>query len=137
MTRRSADDVAIAELLLAHEAGSGGDEPASAVRVHDKLAARLSPLIGVAGMRALIERSAKLTRAEYPCFAAATANGDSARLAACFAELEPAAVHGAAAALYGTLLGLLMSFIGERLVWQVLRSAFPAMPQSVPKETDR
>ena len=146
MTRRTAADVDVALRLLALESASGGradDFGAGAVRVYDRLAGRLEPLIGVAGMRALLARSAKLTKSEFPCFGALatsditgppTPAGETLR--ASFGELDPAATPAAAAALYGTLFGLLTSLIGERLVWQVLRSAFPAIEPSVPKESE-
>ena len=122
----------VALRLLALE----GADPEAAVRVYARMAARFEPLIGVAGMRAILVRSAKLSVAEYPCFASlAVAPPGSMhtvedRLQASFGEHEPAPLS-AAAALYGKLLGLLTSFIGESLVRQVLRGAFPALEQNV------
>jgi hypothetical protein len=145
MTTRSAADVDVALRLLDFEgenSAGAADRAGAAVRVYEKLAARLEPLIGVAGMRAVLARSAKLTKSEFPCFGTLgavepshdpTSSGEQLRK--CFSELDPAMTSPAAAALYGTLIGLLTSFIGERLVAQVLRSAFPAIERE-PKETD-
>lgn len=132
--------VDVALQLLALE-GAG---PEAALRVHVRLAARLEPLIGVAGTQALLTRGAKLTAREHACFASLAVTPAGAtetteeRLRICLSvhEHEPAALVAAAAALYGTLLGLLTSFIGEPLVWQVLRGAFPAIEQSV-QETEQ
>jgi hypothetical protein len=146
MTRRTEADVDVALRLLALESGGGSradDRAAAAVRVYERLADRLEPLIGIAGMRALLARSAKLTKVEFSCFEAIGVGDGSdnptpskERLRECFGELDPAVTSAAAAALYGTMLGLLISFIGERLVWQVLRSAFPAFERVVPKEIE-
>jgi len=125
--------IEVALRLLALE----GTGPDAALRVYVRMAARLEPLIGVAGMRAILVRGAKLSVAQYPCFAALAVESQGStktieeRLHAAFTEHEPLA----AAALYGTLLGLLVSFIGEPLVWQVLRGAFPAIEQSA-KESE-
>ena len=136
MTRRTPADVELARRLLALE----GVGAAAAVQVYARLAARLEPLIGVAGMRALLARSAKLAAAELPRFAVlafeTTASGAACeqQLQECFEGEEGEELVAAAAALYGTLLGLLMSFIGEHLVWQVVRGAFPAVESE--KETE-
>jgi hypothetical protein len=140
MTRRTSADVLVAKRLLEHErpsVGSAQERTAAAVHVYEKLFARLSPLIGVAGTRAVLERSARLTKAEFPCFEAGLGGDDPGKLLhACLLGLDEAAAADAAIALYATLLGLLNSFIGERLVWQVLRSAFPGIDESKPQETE-
>jgi len=146
MTMRTAADVLVARRLLAQESPSGADPAARAAAVahaYEKLAERLSPLIGTAGVRALLARSVKLTKADFPCFATlvvpvdhADHSGATEQLAACLRTLEPEASSAAAAALFGCLLGLLNGFIGERLVQQILRGAFPAFETSVTKETE-
>ena len=70
MTRRSAADVEAIRRILERECLSGDDavqRARAAVRVHDVLVARLAPLVGSAGVRALVTRSVALTRAELPC----------------------------------------------------------------------
>lgn len=141
MTRPAPSDIEIATRLLDHEppTGPGANEhAAAAVRVYERLSERLSPVIGVAGMRAILARSARLTKPQFPCFDAASVASELAteHLRTCFLELEEAEMVEGAAALYGTLLGLLNGFIGERLVWQVLRSAFPRIEESKPQERE-
>jgi hypothetical protein len=141
MTRATPSDIGIARRLLEHEppAGPGANErAAAAVRVYERLFERLSPVVGVAGMRAILARSARLTKPQFACFEAASVASDLAaeHLRTCFLELEEADMTEAAAALYATLLGLLNAFIGERLVWQVLRSAFPGIEESKPEEKE-
>jgi len=53
------------------------------------------------------------------------------QLVACLNGVERAVAVEASAALYGTLLALLTALIGERLVTQILRSAFPALDENV------
>lgn len=146
MTKRTPADVEAAKRLLAHaESGRGGEDAAVAAgRVHERLSRRLSPLIGEAGMRALFARTVKLVTPEFPCFETFTAGREppasptaaNEPLVACLSGLDHAVAAEAAAALYGTLLALLTALIGERLVAQVLRSAFPAIDVNV-KETKR
>lgn len=53
------------------------------------------------------------------------------RLFACLRKLEATEAEAAATAVFGTFLGLLSSFIGEALVSQMLRGAFPAIDLGV------
>lgn len=130
--------VEAAKRLLAHEStGSGADEPAAlAVRVYEKLSLRLAPLIGAAGVQAVLARSAKLTRDEFPCLRElfVSAAQPKEQLHACLSKTEPAVASAAAAAMLGAFLGLLTAFIGEPLVWHVLRGTFPAIDLNVPEE---
>jgi hypothetical protein len=141
MTRPTPSDLEVARRILEHEPPSGpgaSERAAAAVRVYEHLFERLSPVIGVAGMRAVLARSARLTTPEFPCFDAVCVASELAaeRLHACLLQLEEGQMADAAAALYGTLVGLLNSFIGKRLVWQVLRSAFPGIEESTPEEKE-
>lgn len=104
--------------LLAYErATSGADDSAAAVtsRVYDRLHGHLAPLLGGTGVQLLLARSAKVTSGE---------------------RAGPGAVGDAesAAALLGTFLALLTTFIGERLVTQVLRSAWPTIEEATSGE---
>jgi hypothetical protein len=141
MTMPAPSDRAVARRLLEQEPPRepGAEErAAAAVRVYERLFERLSPVIGVAGIRAVLARSARLTKAEYPCFEAAGVASERASevLHGCLVRLDERELEDAAAALYGTLLGLLNSFIGKRLVWQVLRSAFPGIEESTSEEKE-
>ena len=117
-----------ARRLLVHEgaAGGAGDSAgAAAGRVYDKLHGHLAPLLGSIGVQSLFVRSAKLTPGAFGSLAQVSMLEGSAKLRE---HLQaPGAVIDAesAVALFGTFLGLLTTFIGERLVTQVLRSAWP------------
>lgn len=146
MHKRTAADIETADLLLSGAGlGAGAEDPAVAAgRVYERLARRLSPLVGEAGMRALFARSVKLVKPEFPCLDGVTINtevpasGDAPteQLVACLRTVDAAVAAGAAGALYATLLGLLTALIGDHLVQQILKSAFPAIDQNE-KETER
>lgn len=118
----------------------------AAARVHATLVERLARLIGDAGVRALFARSVKLTAAELPCFEGLLrAASDKAPVLAAeglrdsLGTLETAAAFEAAATLYATLLELLSTFIGERLVAKIVLEILPTAPArgtTPPKETD-
>ncbi len=131
MRRRSAGDIAAAQQLFAEEKAHGdpsaGHEDA-AVRIYERFAGELAPLIGVAGFRAVVVRSAALTAKEFPCFAVGRAvdgsitdgpadvEGFRARLR----ELEPPDTTAAAVAFFATMIGLLTGLIGEPIVLRML-----------------
>ena len=141
MTKRTAAHVDLAQRLLAscHEAtGPGG-----AAALYAILSSRLTPLVGATGFRAVFGRSLKLTRSEFPALVDGvpgievgyeTAPGQE-RVLQWLGELEPARGSEVAAAVYGTLLALLGSLVGERLVWQVIRRGFPTIEQGTTEET--
>jgi hypothetical protein len=138
MTIPSAEQLARAKRLLASEASSGdsSDETAPvAARVYEKLDAQLAPLLGRAGVRALFARSAKMGETELASLADAT--DDSAKLRARLQSFEPSVASEAAAALFGTFLELITTFIGERLTVQVLQRAWPAIEETAPRETQK
>jgi len=130
MSRTSTTQLEKAKRVLASEGApwSSSEECAAAAwRVYEKLNARLSPLLGLAGVQALMVRSVKLAQAEFPSLAeVATAEGLT-RLGSCLQALDPSIAAEAAAALFGTFLELMTTFIGERLTVLVLRSAWPAI----------
>lgn len=148
MARTTSAHVNAAERLLAHEGGSANarlDEQAAAPgRVYERIFHRLAPLIGKDGVRALFARSVKLTKAEFPSLAEIRITADrtetdgavARQLVECLSKLEPAEGSRVASALYANFLRLLTDFIGERLVWQVLRRAFPQLDQGLPKEKE-
>jgi hypothetical protein len=138
--------VQAAKRLLAQESASGGNaeqRAASAGRVYEALFESLAPVIGAAGTRVLFARSVKLTQAEFPCLGEmlvpAEAPGSKVQIArqlvGCFSKLEPAAASEVATALYANFFGLMSTFIGDRLVRQIVKSAFPAIDETGPKET--
>jgi hypothetical protein len=127
-----------ARRLLAHEgaASSAGDCPAAAGRVYEKLEARLAPLLGSAGVQALLVRSARLAQGDFPFLVVAVPEG-STKLRECLQAQDPAVATESAAALFGTFFTLLTTFIGERLTTQALRGAWPTIEEMALRETTR
>ena len=137
--RAGAAQVERAKRLLASEGSTGHPEScaAAAGRVYDKLDAHLAPLLGRKGVQALFARSAKLAQIDLAPVAEMTSGDEgSTKLRAYLQPLEPALAAETAAALFGTFLDLITTFIGERLTVQVLRSAWPTIEEVPPRETD-
>ena len=137
MKRPSPAQRETATRLLAHEgAASGADDAvaAAAGRVYDKLHLHLAPLLGSIGVQSLFVRSAKLTPDELTGLADVSILKGSTKLREHWQAQGSAVDADAAAALFGNFLSLLTTFIGERLVIQVLRSAWPTIEQ-IPEET--
>lgn len=139
MEQRSKPFVGLVEVLLAQDAAGEKDTAqvvARAAQVYAALFATSAPVLGAAGARALLARSVKLTRAQCPALRgiALSASPDSPPVEdavfAGLAELEPAVSTELVVVLFENLLGLMTTFIGERLVWQLLKSAFPAMGET-------
>jgi hypothetical protein len=84
------------------------------------------------GVVALLTRSAKLVGGHL-AFVEPGSLESSMQLQAFLRAQEPAAEE-TAAALFGTFLALLETFIGERLTTEVLRSAWPSFDETAPKE---
>ena len=140
MSRPSATQVERAKQLLANEGGSGRSSTecaAAAWRVYEKLNARLAPLLGSAGVQMLFVRSAKLAQAEFASLAEVATPGGLSKLGACLQALDPADATEAAAILFGTFLDLITTFVGDRLTVLVLRSAWPTIEDTAPRETTK
>jgi hypothetical protein len=138
MSRPSATQVEKARRLLASEGAtwSSSEECAAAAwRVYEKLNARLAPLLGATGVQALFVRSAKLTQADFASLAEVATPEGLTKLGSCLQALDPAIAAEAAATLFGTFLELIGTLIGERLTVVVLRSAWPAIEETAPRET--
>jgi len=126
-----------ARLLLAHEgavAGSAAECAAAAGRDYDKLHAHLAPLLGSAGVRALLVRSVKLRQGQFPFLEVAVVDS-STKLAECLRAQDAAVAAELAAALFGTFFALINKFIGERLTTQALRRAWPTIEEIAPAAT--
>jgi hypothetical protein len=140
MTKPSATQVERAKRLLAHEgdAGRSSEECAAAAwRVYEKLNARLVPLLGSAGVQALFIRSAKLAQSEFVSLAEVATPDGMKKLGAGLQALDPAEANEVAAILFGTFLELMTTFIGERLTVLILRSGWPTIEDTAPRETKR
>jgi hypothetical protein len=147
MARPKEAHIEAAKRMLAEEGANGGNvgEPAAAAgRVYDALFEALAPVIGAAGFRAIFARSVKLTTAKDPRLAELPGlterlqgNESGARhVIVCLSKLEPAAASEAATGLYATLFGLMTNFIGEQLVMQIVKTAFPSVNEIRSKETE-
>jgi hypothetical protein len=126
-----------ARRLLAREGAVGGaDECATAAgRVYDKLHAHLDVLIGASGVQALLVRSAKLTHSEFS-FIEVSLLESSTKLREGLQAQKAADATESAVALFGTFFTLITTFIGERLTTQALRSAWPTIEETPPRETE-
>lgn len=123
--------------MLAREGAghSAGECAAAASRVYDTLHAHLDPLLGAAGVQALLVRSAKLTQREFSFLEGSLLEG-STTLHQRLQAQEGAVAANAAAALFGSFFSLLTTFIGERLTTQILGRAWPTTEVTASMETD-
>ena len=129
-----------AKRLLAHEGDSGSSSAecaAAAWRLYEKLNARLAPLLGSWGVQALFVRSAKLAQAEFGSLAEVATPDGMKKLGAGLQALTPSEATKVAAGLFGTFLELMTTFIGERLTILILRSAWPTIEDTTPRETKK
>lgn len=118
--------------LLEHESAAvlgAGERATAAGRVYDKLHAHLSPLVGDAGVHLLFLRSAKLTQGEFARLADVAVFEGPTKLRERLHADNPSVGTEAAAMFFGTFLALIMTFIGERLTTQLLRSAWPTITE--------
>ena len=133
MNRPNRAQLETARRLLAHEGAAAGSTHTSveaattAARVYDKLHRHMAPLVGVAGVQLLFVRSAKLAQGEFPGLAEVSVSDGSSQLRACLQAQDPAIAMESAAALFATFFALIITFIGERLTTQILRSAWPTI----------
>ena len=118
--------------VLAQRVGSdAGVEALSAAaqRAYDDLARVSAPLIGQVGVDALTGRTLYLAQRKYPWLVhtreAGTWNGPFAQIIFCLERQDPAVAAEAAGAVFATLTGLLVTFIGEPLTTRLLRKAWP------------
>lgn len=145
MAKPSEAHVNVASRLLAHSRAQGvqPEDPVAAGRTYDELFRVLAPILGAAGFRALFARSVKLAQAEYPSLALPTLSGPPAadedrlvrQVVSLLGELEPASGWQLATALFATFYALVATFIGESLVQQILKRAFPGVDESGPEVT--
>ena len=118
--------------VLTHHAGpdAGAEALASAAqRAYDNLARASAQLIGQAGVDALTGRALHLAQREYPWLVhrrePEQEEGPFAQIIVCLKRQDPAVASEAAGAVFATLAGLLITFIGESLTSQLLRKAWP------------
>jgi hypothetical protein len=112
----------------------------SAEKAWTKLAEHLSPLVGDAGVQALLERSLTLSRAKFPWLAlpadAPASEPPWVQLRACLDQQHPELAKAASLALLTTFLELLGRFIGEALALRLLCEVWPELvPETPPEKT--
>ena len=130
--------VGLAKLLLKQESSGPSDPPVNAaVSVRDKLVAELSPLLGDAGVRALLGRTQRIVQLDLPNLKGTHLFESGSALRAGLEPLAPAAAAETAALVFGTFLSLLSNFIGERLTFQALRHVWPNVQKQFPRESDK
>ena len=122
----------MARELLEEElrAGADGRLPSDAAeRLCLRFYRGLDPLVTRAGSRAFLSRSLRLTEAEHPFVARLRAGTTDAP---CFegiddavSGLEAAAVFTGFETVFGNMIGLLVTFIGEDLTMHALREVLP------------
>lgn len=120
--------------LLVHDAGGDGarseDLAAASGRVLDRLSGRLAVIIGRAGVEALFLRAVKLRKADFPflderIFLVEQGERAGDALRARLQEREADVITEVTVTLFATVAGLLITLIGERLVWSLLRDLWP------------
>jgi hypothetical protein len=136
LTAPNPEQMATARRLLVHEGANGGAAKCAeaAGRIYEKLYAHLAPIVGAAGVRALLVRSARLARNDFAFFESGVVQGPQ-QLRDLLQAQDPAVATEAAAALFGTFFALITTFIGERLTTQVLRRAWPTFDDAAQMET--
>ena len=108
-------------------AAGAADLAAAAQRAYDDLARASAPLIGQVGVDALTGRTLYLAQQKYPWLARTREpdqwKGAFAQIVFCLERQDPAVATDAAGLVFGTFIGLLVTFIGEPLTEGLLRQA--------------
>jgi hypothetical protein len=90
--------------------------------------------VGDVGVQLLFVRSAKLAQGDFAWLSDVSILEGSTKLRERLHAEEPAVSTESAEALFGTFFMLITAFIGERLTTQVLRSAWPTIEATAPRE---
>jgi len=122
----------LAERLLTYEANAGNiSEPveSTTLRVYEKLRQSLGQLTGAAGFHALGSRALMLARSEVPSLSAVELAADGSLQGMSATEhpinVEEDWVRNAGVILISRLLGLLLIFLGEALMMNLVRDVWP------------
>lgn len=123
------------QLLALERKRAEGDWAEVAARVHGRAVPHLAALLGLAGVQALLRRSAKLGAHSFPWLAEPGVVDTAATLQTAL-QVQPSDVAlEAAAALFSTFFAMLETFIGRRLTIQLLRGAWPELVDAAPEES--
>jgi hypothetical protein len=120
------------ELEAGGETSTSAQSVATATRLYEKLARHVAPVVGEAGFEALFLRSIKITKSTFVCLQELRTTGAAQEVLRQFFEhlenQESAVVASITETLMATLVSTLCTFIGEGLTWQLLRNAWPDLP---------
>ncbi|HWW82406.1 MAG TPA: hypothetical protein VNZ26_02325 [Vicinamibacterales bacterium] len=129
-------------VLAQHAGPAAGAEAlvAAARRAYDDLVRVSAPLIGQVGVDALTGRALHLAQREYPWLVHTREperwDGPFAQIIFCLERQNPEVATEAAATVFASFIGLLITFIGEPLTVRLLRQAWPrAFSEPSTKET--
>ena len=122
-----------ARRLVEYETSGNGFSRANlpaAFDVCEKLRPQLATLMGKEGYRALVARALALAGAEIPWLRAVQvkADGSLAGLEELQAQSDPDELFEGRVALVARLLGLLVAFIGEKLMLRLVCEVWPQVP---------
>ena len=143
-----ADETPVSELALQVVGKRAGPSASATVlaavaqRTYNELAEVAAPLIGQAGVEALMSRAVHLARREYPWLGSdrpdPTQHEENAfaDVARCLGQAEAGSAADAAAAVFARLVGLLATLIGDRLTASLLYKAWPDALPVPPKRSD-
>ena len=137
LTKTSPTQLNRARRLLAHEGAADSAAASSASvasRVYDKLLTHMAPLVGDSGVHLLFVRSALLARGEFDWLAEVSTLEGSTQLREYLHDQKLSITAESAAVLFGNFFTLMTIFVGERLVTQVLRVAWPAFEEAAIQE---
>ena len=130
---------------LAHEVGgeraTSEHLAAASARLLDRLSAHLAQIVGRAGIEALWLRAVRLRKLDFPFLDERILSSENTRpgesLRACLLEQEPEVIREASVTLFATVAGLLVTVIGDRLAWSLLKGGWPdpLLREDDPQET--
>jgi len=144
-------------VLTQHAGPAPGAEAlaAAAHRAYDDLARVAAPLIGQIGLEALMGRALHLAQRDHPWLVHTRdgtpgptertpespppeqGEGAFAQVILSLERQDPAVATEAAAAVFATFTGLLVTFIGEPLTARLLRKAWPDALPTQPQRRDK
>lgn len=118
--------------LIAYETRankSSRTNPAAAFQVCEKLRPQLAIMIGNGGFRALLTRAIALAKSEVPWLGTVQvkADGSLAGLEDIEVQADPEDIARGGVVLVARLLGLLVAFIGEKLMLRIVCDVWPEL----------
>jgi hypothetical protein len=133
----------VVERIFAEETGepaNAGDPTARVRGAYEKLAHATSPVIGDAGLRAMLARSVRQSQARYPFLDAVAAVDLGAfqnQLWTSLRQQEPLVIEEIGIAVLTNFVETLSTLIGEELTLKVFRNAWPEANAFDPDEPEK